>query len=159
MPFRSGNRLRLVNLITNIITTYAFTGTPGSEGDDGPATSATVNLLRGGWEDSNGIIYINDCNSARLRKIENTAPYFIRALAGTGVASAQSTLLNGDFGPSTSATFNTPWQVWCDSLNTLYLADWGNNKIRTIDLSTGANNVRTFAGNGNATQIEANSGE
>ena len=42
----SNHRIRRVDVSTGVISTIAGTGTAGSSGDDGPATSATLNLPR-----------------------------------------------------------------------------------------------------------------
>ncbi len=51
----SNNRIRKVTIATGIITTIAGTGTASFSGDDGPATSAALNLPTGITLDTSGI--------------------------------------------------------------------------------------------------------
>lgn len=53
-------------------------------------------------------------------------------IAGTGVAG-----YSGDFGPASSAQLNLPTAVWADPLGTLWIADSGNQRIRTMTSLTG----------------------
>ena len=48
-------------------------------------------------------------------------------VAGTG---AKGT--GGDGGPATDAQFYVPWNVTADSRGNLYIADFGNNKVRKV---------------------------
>jgi len=71
--------------------------------------------------------------------------YFINAIAGTGTASADPTLANGDGGLATSATFNFPYGVAIDSSGNVYISDRSNKKIRKI---TASGIISTIAGTG-----------
>ncbi len=51
---RANNRIRKVTVSTGIITTVAGTGTASYSGDNGPATSAALNLPRGVALDASG---------------------------------------------------------------------------------------------------------
>ena len=51
---KNNHRIRKVTVSTGIITTYAGTGTRSYSGDDGPATSAALNLPYGIALDSAG---------------------------------------------------------------------------------------------------------
>ena len=53
---RSNNRIRKVTVSTGIITTIAGTGTASYSGDDGAATSATLNYPHGVAVDASGRI-------------------------------------------------------------------------------------------------------
>lgn len=70
--------------------------------------------------------------------------YYITTVAGTGKMG-----YSGDGGPATQATFNWYWsEGWGLALDTsgcLYIADYGNSRIRKIDTS---GTIRTVAGNG-----------
>ena len=66
----SGNdRIRKVAVSTGIITTFAGTGSAGSSGDGGKATSALLNNPLGVAVDSSGNVYISDSGNHRIRKV------------------------------------------------------------------------------------------
>jgi sugar lactone lactonase YvrE len=63
------DRVRLVTASTGIITTFAGTGISGYSGDNGAATSAKLNDVRGIAVDASGYIYIGDFSNNRVRKV------------------------------------------------------------------------------------------
>ncbi len=65
----------------------------------------------------------------------------ITGAAGTGTAG-----YSGDSGPATAAKLNSPNDVTVDSTGDVYIADRNNNRVRKIDVSTGA--ITTVAGSG-----------
>ena len=130
----SNDRIRKVT--NGVITTVAGNGTLGFSGDNGPAISATLNAPNGVAVDSAGNLYINDCGNYRIRKVTNGV---ITTVAGNGTLG-----FSGDNGPATSAQLNSPSGVAVDSAGNLYIADFGNNRIRKV--SNGV--IATVAGNG-----------
>src|SRR5205085_2477311 len=68
-------RIRKVNASDNVIMTIAGNGTAGNSGDDGPATSATLNtptaLVRNG---STGVIFFCDTGNLRARRLLPVGP-------------------------------------------------------------------------------------
>ena len=64
-------------------------------------------------------------------------------MAGTGTAG-----FSGDGGLATSAQLYTPYNIAVDAANNLYIADYGNQRIRKVDAATG--NITTIAGTGTA---------
>jgi sugar lactone lactonase YvrE len=78
----SGNhRVRQVTA-AGVITTVAGTGTVGSSGDGGPATSAQLRSPNGVAVDAAGILYIADSYNNRIRQV--TSAGIIVTVAGTG---------------------------------------------------------------------------
>ncbi len=134
----SGNFVvRRLNLSTGIIDTVAgdFAATGGT-GDNGPALKAGFSTPWGLALDSAGNLYISDAEDHRVRKV-NTAGT-ITTVAGKGVAD-----FSGDGGPATSATLDSPKGLAVDAQGNLYIADWGNLRVRRV----GPDGViRTFAG-------------
>ena len=66
----------------------------------------------------------------------------ITTIAGTG-----STGYNGDGGSATSSTLSFSWGVALDLiLGNVYIADYGNHRIRKVTISTGI--ISTIAGTG-----------
>ena len=94
--------------MTGIITTIAGTGTNSYSGDNGQATSATLNYLQGLNLDSSGNVYIADSDNQRIRKVISTG--IITTIAGTGRSS-----YSGDNGQATSAALYFPQGVAVDS--------------------------------------------
>ena len=131
------NKIRMVTS-TGIITTFAGTGTMGSSGDGGAATSAQLNSPFGVSVGISGIVYIADYGNYKIRIVSSTG--IITTIAGTGTAGS-----NGDGGASSSARLNNPAGVWVDTSGKVYIADNGNNKIRMVN---SAGIITTFAGTG-----------
>ena len=69
----SNNKIRMVSS-TGIITTIAGTGTPGSSGDGGAATSAQLYYPSGVSLDISGNVYIADGNNHKVRLMSPPQP-------------------------------------------------------------------------------------
>jgi DNA-binding beta-propeller fold protein YncE len=63
------NRVRMIDLTTNVITTVAGTGENGYGGDGGQAGSAKLNRPFGVAFDPAGDLYISDTFNSRIRKV------------------------------------------------------------------------------------------
>jgi sugar lactone lactonase YvrE len=131
------NRVRAVNLNTNIITTVAGNGLGLFGGDGGPATSASLHNPTG-VAVFNNLLYIADNQNNRIRRV-NLITGVIITVAGTGAAGS-----GGDGGPATSAQLNGPYGVAVDISGNLFIADTNNNRIREVVGGT----INTVAGNG-----------
>ncbi|MCG7205620.1 RICIN domain-containing protein [Streptomyces arenae] len=108
-----------------VIGTVAGTGVAGFSGDDGPAVAARLNSPLGVAVDSTGVLYIADYNNHRVRRV--TVEGVIGTVAGTGAAG-----FGGDGGPAASAQLNGPRKVALDCVDTLYVTDHLNNRIRKL---------------------------
>ncbi|HUY91114.1 MAG TPA: DUF4214 domain-containing protein [Pirellulales bacterium] len=135
-----GGRVREVNHATGIITTVAGDGTLGFSGDGGPAAAAELTWPAGVAVDSSGHLFIAGGAEERIREV-NLATGVITTVAGNGVQGS-----SGDGGPATAASLLSPSGVAVDSSGNLFIADWGNNRIREVNLATGI--ITTAAGNG-----------
>ena len=120
------NRIRKVTASTGIITTVAGNGTGGYSGDSGVATSAELNSPSGVAVDASGNIYIVDSGNNRIRKV-TASTGVITTMAGNGTAGS-----SGDGGAATSAELSYPTAVVVDSPGNVYIADYNNNKVRTV---------------------------
>ena len=128
-----GNRIREVS--NGRITTVAGSGAPDSSGDNGPATSASIDQPQGIAVDSAGSLFIAEYgNIADVRKVSNGV---ITTVAGS------TNGFSGDNGPATSAQFAHPAGV-AVALGNLYIADLDNARVRKV--SNGV--VTTVAGGG-----------
>lgn len=135
--------IRKVNT-SGTISTIAGTGTYGTSGDGGPATSARIASPSGISIDPAGNIYFgDDGNSINcVRKIN--ASGIISTVAGGSMTTGNS----GDGGPATSALFGDIESVCSDDVGNLYIVDAANNRIRRVDAATGI--ISPFAGTGTA---------
>jgi sugar lactone lactonase YvrE len=133
------NIIRRIDGFSGIITTVA--GTPkihGYSGDNGPATSAILNLPQGLTFDGAGNLYIADTSNNVIRMVA-AGTQTITTIAGTGAAG-----YSGDGGAATAATLNFPWNLTVAADGSLYIADLNNNSIRRISGGT----ISTVVGNG-----------
>jgi uncharacterized protein YceK len=136
----SNHVVRKVTAGTGTITTVAGDGTIGYSGDGGPATDAELHFPNGVDEDSAGNLFIADTNNNRIRKVDaNTGT--ITTVAGNGTRG-----YSGDGGPATSAEFYSPYAIWLDSADDLYIPDSNNQVVRKVDAGTGT--ISTVAGTG-----------
>ena len=136
----SNSRVRKVNAATGTVTTVAGTGAAGYSGDGGAATSAQLNGPEVVALDSAGNLYIAEYYNNRIRKVA-AATGIITTVAGNGTQN-----YSGDGGAATSAALWSPTGVAVDSANNLYIADFGNHRIRKVAAATGI--ITTVAGNG-----------
>ena len=132
-----GTRDRILKYSNGTSTVVAGTDlTDGFGGDNGPATSATLNGPAGIAVDSSGNLYIADSANNRIRMVSGG---IITTVAGDGTAG-----FSGDGGPATSAALNQPTGVAVDSKGNLFIADTNNNRVREV--SNGV--IGTIAGEG-----------
>ena len=130
--------IRKITASTGIITTIAGTGTPGFDGDSGPATGAHLNLPTALVIDTIGNLYFADTQNHRIRKI-TAATGIITTIAGAGTQG-----FSGDNGPATAANIDSPTGLAVDATGNLYLADTHNHRIRRVAATTGV--ITTIAG-------------
>jgi uncharacterized protein (TIGR03437 family) len=138
------------------ISTFAGGGSPASIGDGGPATSAYLAFLgphAGLAVDSAGNLYIADYIHGRIRKVD-IASGNISTVAGNGTTTGLGAF-SGDGGPATSAGLNSPTGVALDSAGNIYIADYGNSRVRKVDTS---GTITTFAGIGNSGASDSGDG-
>ena len=88
--------------------------------------------------DGAGNLYVSEVNGYRVRRIDPAGS--MTTVAGNGTFS-----FGGDGGPATRAQLYSVSDVARDSAGNVYIADWGNKRIRRVD-PTGT--ITTFAGNG-----------
>ncbi len=130
---------RIRKVATNgLISTVAGNGTNSYSGDGGLATAAGFNYTAGVVVDGAGNLYIADQGNHRIRKV--AANGIVSTVAGTGTAG-----YGGDGGLATAANLANPASVVVDGAGNLYIADYGNNLIRTVATS---GIITTVAGTG-----------
>jgi len=118
------HRIRKVNK-RGIINTVAGNGIEGYSGDNGPATSAQLADPYSVAVDSSGNIYIADTNNNRIRKVDTGG--IITSIAGSGEQGYSE-----DDDAATSSQLDWPLSVAVDSSGNIFIADWGNHRIRKL---------------------------
>lgn len=135
----NNNRIRMVTAANHTITTVAGTGSGGFSGDGGPATAADVFFPAGIAVDPLNNIDFSDSGNNRIRRF--TAGGDIVTLAGGGVCCDL-----GDGDPAAAANLNNPAGLALDSFGNIYIADSGNQRIRSVTAQNGI--ITTVAGTG-----------
>lgn len=172
------HRVRVVDLASGVIQTYAGNGTAGYSGDGGPATQASLRGPRSVFVDTKNNLWIADSSNHVVRVVEasttvNIAPGSgnpisqtsgpISTVAGTGVSN-----FSGDGGSAKNATLSMPSDI-AATYNpqgdlTLLIVDTWNHRVRkvsapvSLQFSTSGNiglvsngTITTAAGNGAGT--------
>jgi uncharacterized protein (TIGR03437 family) len=126
------------SVANGVISNFAGTGTAGSNGDGNAATGAQLDGPQGLAVDSAGNLYIADTQNHRVRKVATNGT--ISTVAGSGTAG-----FGGDGAAAASAQLNAPFGVAVDTAGNLYIAEFGNNRVRKVSTN---GNISTIAGNG-----------
>jgi hypothetical protein len=140
--FSSLTKIAVVDPSTALISTFAGSECSGFSGDDGPATSACIQVTNSAYIfiDSNSNFYFSqDYSDFRIRKV-SSSNNIITTFAGNGFYS-----FGGDGGPAKMAHLNRPQTSFVDSNGNVYIADNNNCRIRVVD-PTGI--ISTLGGSG-----------
>ncbi len=132
------HRVRVVDLATGIISTFAGTGEARHDGDGGPATRAGIFGARAVALAPDGALYILERQGSSLRRVRNGV---IDTVAGTGARGYA-----GDGHDARHAVFNAPKEMAVDADGNVFIVDTENHAIRCIDAQTWI--VTTIAGTG-----------
>ncbi len=147
-------RIQKINA-SNIINTIAGNGTGGYNGDGIQASASQLYQPYSVSTDFSGNMYVND-NNSRVRKIDRNG--VISTIAGNGTPG-----YSGDGGLAINAQLSFIWSVFPDKAGNIYIADFGNQRIRKIDkngiiTTIAGNGTRGFSGDGGlATNAQLNS--
>jgi sugar lactone lactonase YvrE len=112
------------------IDTFAGNGQLGRGGDGGSAAAAQVQEPGGLAVDGNGNVYISQPTLNVIRRVDPDG--VISTFAGTGDAAS-----SGDGALAANATVWAPRGMAVGPDGALYVAEWGSQAIRRIDLGTG----------------------
>jgi DNA-binding beta-propeller fold protein YncE len=132
------HRVRVVDLATGTISTFAGTGAAEHSGDGGPASRAGVFGARAVKVAADGTVYILERQGSTLRAVDPRTG-IITTLAGTGARG-----YGGDGGPAREAVFDAPKEFALDPGGDILIVDTENHAIRRIYAANGV--VETIAG-------------
>ena len=132
------HRVRIVDLSSGTIATFAGTGQPEHGGDGGLATEARVFGARAVKLGPDGTVYILERQGSSLRAVD-PATGIISTIAGTTGRG-----YSGDDGPALAAVFDAPKEMAIDPDGNILVVDTENHAIRLIDRKTAI--VTTIAG-------------
>ena len=150
---RNNHAIRVV-FPNGSIRTAAGNGSPGFSGDGGAAAGAQLNTPEGIALDTSGNLYIADTANDRIRMAAPGGT--ITTVAGTGNGNEL-----GDGGPALAAGLILPTGVAVDRAGNLYIADFGDSRIRVVSggqITTvaGSSQGAPLADNQNATSVLLN---
>jgi len=132
------HRVRVVDLATGTISTFAGTGAAQHSGDGGPATAAGIHGARAVKAAADGTVYILERQGSTLRAVDSRSG-IITTLAGTGARG-----YSGDGGLARDAVFDAPKELALDPGGDILIVDTENHAIRRIYAANGI--VETIAG-------------
>lgn len=119
-----GNRIRVMDLSTNLVTTLAGNGETGYRGDGGPAADALLSGPRDLEIGPDGDLYFADTDNGAVRAI-HLDDGTIRTVVGTGELG-----LDEEEQRAASAThLRRPFGIAFDPIGNLYVMDSLNNRI------------------------------
>ena len=121
-----------------IITTLAGNGIFGFAGDGGAAIAASLREPTAVNADAAGNVYFSDNLNGRVRLVDTNG--IISTVAGNGAGG-----FSGDGGPATNASLVSPRGLALDTHGNLFIADYGNSRIRKVS-TVGL--ITTVAGRG-----------
>jgi uncharacterized protein (TIGR03437 family) len=124
-----------------LLTTFAGNGQGGVGADNVPATASAIAIARGLAFDRNGNLYFSEGEYRRVRKIDAATGIVTTVVGGSPTGTAP-----GDGGPASQAVLQFPTRLTFDSAGNLYIADYGDHRVRKVEAATGI--IRTIAGNG-----------
>lgn len=134
----SGYRVWRLDLPTGSFAPIAGTGTFGTAPDTVDALTANIDAPTGIAVAPDGRVFFSEFGGQKVRTID--ADGLLVTFAGNGLPQ-----FAGDGGPALEASLKNPAGLAIAGA-VLYIADFGNNRIRTVDLGTSVIETLTGAG-------------
>jgi NHL repeat len=122
----------------------------GGYGDGGPSRHAALGEVQAVATDAAGDVFFDNIDNNTVRRIDASTGV-ITTVAGVSLdvpAPNPPPSYGGDGGPATLAYLNQPLGLAVDQHGDLFIADFGNNRVREVSAATGI--ITTVAGNGTA---------
>ena len=141
------NKIRKVVIATGVVSslTGAANVAVTTGAVDGAGTDASFNSPKGISSDGTNL-YVTDNGNNKIRKVVISTG-LVSSLTGTADTAVAS---GAQDGAAAVASFNSPSDIANDGVS-LYVADLHNNKIRKVDIASGA--VSSFTGVTNAATL------
>ncbi len=136
---RGNNKIRKISP-SGVVSTLAGSGFQGSV--DGTGSAASFNSPTGVAVDGSGNVYVADQYNHKIRKVSPLG--VVSTVAGSGSQSSVD-------GTGIAASFDAPTGVAVDGNGNVYVADYGNHKIRKVSPS---GVVSTLAGSGSLGSVD-----
>ena len=118
------HRVRRIDA-TGTITTLAGTGTPGYDGDGGPATHAQLSYPVGVAADTAGNVFVADSVNYRIRRVD--ARGVVTTVAGTGEIGVDID------GIAATASRLSVTGIAVDIAGNIWFADTANRRVRVLE--------------------------
>ena len=134
--------IRMIDMNTNHISTFAGTGKPGVTPDDSTIAGTPINGPRSIDFDSQGNLWLATREGNQVFRMDIKANRVFH-MAGTGKSGFE-----GNGGPAKTATLKGPKGIAIDSQGDVWLADTESHSVRRINTRTG--NLELIAGTGKA---------
>ena len=132
--------IRIVDLATGLITTFAGTGKPGPTPDGSPIAGTPLNNPRSLDVDRDGNLWLVTREGNQVLKFDLKAGV-IRHIAGTGASG-----FTGNGGPAKLASLSGPKGIALDTAGNAWLADTESHTVRMVSAASG--NLELIAGTG-----------
>lgn len=133
------HRVRVVDLASEVIATFAGTGEAGHTGDGAQAAAAGVFGARAVKVAADGTVYILERQGSTLRAVD-PGTGIITLVAGAPAVRGYS----GDGGPARAALLDAPKEFALDPSGDILIVDTESHAIRRIDAASGI--IATIAG-------------
>jgi streptogramin lyase len=147
----SGNNVIREIAPDGTITTFAGDSFQGYVGDAGVANAAALNVPTDVTVDASGNVYIADTGNSVIREVMISNGY-IFTIAGNGTSG-----YSGDTFVATSAQLYAPRGVAVDSAGNIYIAEFGDNRIRKATPNTNPLTTTTALSGVTTTTLTSNS--
>ena len=125
----AGHRVRVIDLRTGVISTFAGTGEGRHDGDGGLAEKAAIFGARAVAFAPDGSLYVMERQGSCIRRIRDGIIDMFAGTGGRGYA--------GDGGPARDAVFDRPKEMAVGPDGSIFVVDTENHAIRRIDGKTG----------------------
>ncbi len=130
--------MRLVSAAGIISTVVNVGASSGFSGDDGPASSATLNSPTNCALDTSGNLFLADSTNFRVRKVTKSGS-IITTYAGAGAA-VEKQILEGDL----TAIGIAPFGLFIDSNAHMFIGENSMSRVRKTVIGSGI--LTTYAG-------------